>query len=90
MSFKSDGADNFCIVEVEDGLSAAMGWMSLLGLNTLSAEVLRTPIFRVLAYDHRKIEFGLNMVMEAGSWLITEKALDMEAGKGSQIPHTLM
>ena len=49
ISFKSDGADNFCIVEVEDELSAAMGWMSLLGLNTLSAEVLSTPIFRVLA-----------------------------------------
>ena len=26
-----------------------MGWMSLFGLNTLSAEVLSTPIFRVLA-----------------------------------------
>ena len=49
MSFKSDGADNFCIVEVDDGLSAAMGWMSLPGLNTLSAEVFNTPIFRVLA-----------------------------------------
>ena len=47
ISFKSFGADNFCIAE-EGRLSAAVDCKSLLGLNTLSAEVFKTPIFRVL------------------------------------------